>query len=194
MSYLNVITDIALIRLDAPFDNSHGNISGIEINKKISNVGIIGKMATISGWGSTKGGSVEQQRYLQKTTLQMTSNGLPKDTVLALDNKDGKGLCHGDSGGMQRRYSVLCSVKYITKSSIFSTYSLVLGPATIKLDGRDLLVGIASKSTRYPFLCGDPDDYSMCTSIYSFREWILQHVNRIANTVGTTIRNMTITY
>ena len=105
MSYLNVITDLALIRLDAPFDHSHGDISVIEINKQISNVGMIRKMATISGWGNQeKDGNGKPHRYLQKTTLQMTSNGLPKDTVLALDNKDGKGSCHGDSGGRQSRY------------------------------------------------------------------------------------------
>ena len=105
MSYLNAIADIALIRLDAPFDHSHSDISGIEINKQISNVGIIGKMATISGWGNQeKDGNGKQHRYLQKTTLQMTSNGLPKDTVLALDNKDGKGSCYGDSGGRQSSY------------------------------------------------------------------------------------------
>ena len=105
MSYLNVIADIALIRLDAPFDHSHSDISGIEINTEISNVGMTGKMATISGWGNQeKDGNGKPHRYLQKTTLQITSNGLPKDTVLALDNKDGKGLCHGDSGGRQCRY------------------------------------------------------------------------------------------
>ena len=69
-----------------------------------------------------------------------------------------------------------------TKKSIFSKLiPLVLGPATIESDGRDLLVGISSKVTRYPFFCGDPDDYSMYTSIYSFREWILKHVHRMEN-------------
>ena len=181
-------TDIALIKLDAPF-KTIGVRDVVPLNFEIPNEELIGRMATISGWGAYLGGaSGKQHRYLQETTLEISLNGLPKDTVLGLDNTDGKSACGGDSGGncVHNSLALNSNNRCIFLLLISTSFIRSLGPATIRKYGKyDYQVGIASKLPFSKYDCGNSDDFSMYQSVYPYRDWIYDTIKNTFEKIPT---------
>ena len=177
-----------MIKLDAPF-KTIGVRDVVPLNFEIPNEELIGRMATISGWGAYLGGaSGKQHRYLQETTLEISLNGLPKDTVLGLDNTDGKSACGGDSGGNCVHNSLASNIynRCIFLLLISTSFIRSLGPATIRKYGKyDYQVGIASKLPFSKYDCGNSDDFSMYQSVYPYRDWIYDTIKNTFEKIPT---------
>jgi len=97
------IEDLALLRIDPPFEESD-TVKPIQVNDIHEN--LVGQEILISGWGTTTTGYPGQ---LQKLLMNITSQGegipmgnwVEGDMVINMNSSKGEGACYGDSGGNQ---------------------------------------------------------------------------------------------
>ena len=101
---ITLISDLALLRLptpiETPFHKYEGNnkvdIEIIPINDKVRSPKLVGKYMRVMGWGQME--EMMQPDILRTAKLKIKDQLGKK--LLVLSQEDGKGSCHGDSGGM----------------------------------------------------------------------------------------------
>jgi secreted trypsin-like serine protease len=101
----------------------------------------IGDEVTLAGYGISNGVTGEGTFDLKKTTVQISETNFGKTEVL-LDQRNGKGACHGDSGG----------------------------PAYASVDGQLYLFGITSRGNDDPN--NDCSHFAVYTNVLTYSNWL----------------------
>ncbi|XP_054162302.1 serine proteinase stubble-like [Oppia nitens] len=149
--------DLALVQLDEPID-FQPHVAPICLPP--DNVDLLGKNATVTGWGRLSEGGV-LPTVLQEVKVPIVSNDkcknmfltagrheyIPEIFMCAGYDEGGRDSCQGDSGGPLQ----------------------VQGE-----DGKWFLAGIIS----WGIGCGEPSLPGVCTRISRFRQWILNYINQ----------------
>ncbi|KAF7491461.1 Serine proteinase stubble [Sarcoptes scabiei] len=148
--------DLALVQLDKPIEFAP-HVSPICLPP--DNVELLGRNATVTGWGRLSEGGV-LPTVLQEVRVPIISNDKCKNMFLSAGRHEyipdifmcagydsgGRDSCQGDSGGPLQVQSE---------------------------DGRWFLAGIIS----WGIGCGEPSLPGVCTRITKFKQWILSYIS-----------------
>ena len=118
LNHIVVPKDLALLRIDPPFEESD-KIKPIPINDIYENLD--GREVLISGWGKTT--AITYPNQLQALHIKITSHTL-RPGMISMLSSEGEGSCHGDSGGnydVKCRENIICiSKNQIVKLEVFN--------------------------------------------------------------------------
>lgn len=129
--------DIALLKFDGALP------TGYKAAKLLANKAVLrnGMTVTLAGFGITDGIRHTDTDALRKVDVKFADVNF-SSTELLMDQRQGRGACHGDSGG----------------------------PALIKVAGSDVLVGVTSRGSKDPQdTCLQ---FSVYTSVVAHLNWI----------------------
>jgi secreted trypsin-like serine protease len=130
--------DIAVVRFasDAPESFKPAHLASKKMSLKA------GDTVTLAGYGITRANSQKGVGVLRKVDVKVLNPSLG-ETEMVLDQSDGSGACHGDSGG----------------------------PAFLVKDGKTYLVGVTNRS--YPDTAVDDCKHQVVyTKVMPYRSWI----------------------
>jgi secreted trypsin-like serine protease len=170
--YEGVKNDIALIRLTSSIP-SHSYVNIVDLPCRSDDwISLVGKSATISGFGRVNDVYMQPSERLRYITQQIYDNSIceksygkanVKETNLCLSGANGRSTCNGDSGRDNFFATVL---RYLKKKWIIT----IGGPLTMEIDpGRRVIVGIVSFGAQIGCTLGHPVVF---TRVTSYLHWI----------------------
>ena len=99
MSYTDFFIDLALLKIEPPFEESD-TVKPIHINNDYGD--LEGRDVLISGWGSTLTLTPDNSFQLQAICLKITGKAnswMFGEPNIKMFSSEGRGACFGDSGG-----------------------------------------------------------------------------------------------
>ncbi|KAL3253691.1 hypothetical protein MRX96_054475 [Rhipicephalus microplus] len=168
--------DLALVKVDEPFEFMP-HIAPICLPPDNESDDLIGRNATVTGWGRLSEGGVLPS-VLQEVKVPIVSNEKCKNMFLAAGRHEyipNIFMCAGfEEGGRDSCQHIIYSFWMLTATFYSSAQSCrgdSGGPLQIQAkDGRWFLAGIIS----WGIGCAEPNLPGVCTRISRFKEWIIK--------------------
>jgi V8-like Glu-specific endopeptidase len=138
--------DISLVKFAGGLAPGYVTAKMIPANAKLNT----GDTVTLAGYGYTNGSPVVKATELRKVDVTIKDANYAK-TELMIDTAEGKGSCHGDSGG----------------------------PAYIKIGGVQYLTGLTSRADHSTDPEGKCIGLTVYTNVQAYLSWIAQSVRTL---------------